>query len=339
MIKVLLFLYATLLLESNFFGGGNDSEYYHAYAVGDVDYVANFWSIILRFLNEIGLYNRDLLSLVLFITSVTLTPYLYYKLVKDRDYLIKPIKAGAVFLIIYYPTIFFYTIDIYRDSLMFLLVLLSLWIYKITLEVGGWKGFIYFLIFLSLAYFLFLWRPYLGAALALTPFVYFIFWKTKENIKTWFFLYLMALVLVKALGLIDLILLYRESDFFNHGGSSLGVSLLNANYFTFIVYYLYSLFIQLFGIFFISFNSVFVFILESVPFIFALFYVVKNIRFMTKFASFLLVFFVIYTTVWLLGNDNLGTAVRLRVPSYLVIFACMFIIYQEKAKLVYFNKK
>jgi len=36
--------------------------------------------------------------------------------------------------------------------------------------------------------------------------------------------------------------------------------------------------------------------------------------------------------------DNLGTAVRLRVPSYLVIFACMFIVYQEKIKLTYFKK-
>ena len=87
-----------------------------------------------------------------------------------------------------------------------------------------------------------------------------------------------------------------------------------------------------------NFSSILVLILESVPFIFALFYVFKNIRFVTKFASFLLVFFVIYTTVWLMGNDNLGTAVRLRVPSYLVIFACMFIVYQEKVKLAFFNK-
>jgi hypothetical protein len=292
----------------------------------------------LRFLNEIGLYNRDVLSLVLLFISLTLMPYLYYKLVKDRDYSIKSVKAGSVFLIVFYPTIFFLTIDIYRDTFIFFLVLLSLWIYKIMLEVGGRKGFIYFLIFLSLTFFLFLLRPYLGVALAITPFVYIIFVKTKKYTKTWLFLYFLVLVLVKVLGLIDPILLYREGDVFNQGGSSLGVNLLDANTFMFIVYYLYSLFIQLFGIFFISFNSILVFILESVPFIFALFYVFKNMRFVTKFASFLLVFFVIYSTIWLLGNDNLGTAVRLRVPSYLVIFACMFIVYQEKVKLTFFNE-
>jgi hypothetical protein len=338
MLKILFFLYLTLLFEGNLFGGGNDSKYYHAYAVGNIDNAVNFWPIMLRFLNEIGLYNRDILSLVLFITSVTLTPYLYYKLVKDSDYSIKLVKAGAVFLIVYYPTIFFLTIDIYRDTFMFFILLLSLWIYKIMLEVGGWKGFTYFLTFLSLAFLLFLLRPYLGVSLALTPFVYLIFLKTKRYVKTWLFLYFLVLVLVKALGLIDPILLYREADVFNHGGSSLGINLLNTNSFTFIFYYLYSLFAQLFGLFLISFNAILVFILESVPFIFALFYVFKNIRFVTKFASFLLVFFVIYTTVWLLGNDNLGTATRLRIPSYLVIFACMFIMYQEKVKLTFFNE-
>ena len=338
MLKILFFLYLTLFFEGNLFGGGDDSVYYHAYAVGDIDLAVNFWPIILRFLNEIGLYNRALLSLVLFITSITLTPYLYYKLVKDRDYSIKPVMAGSIFLIVYYPTIFFLTLDILRDSFMFFILLLSLWIYKTTLEVGGWKGITYFLIFFSLTYFLFLLRPYLGVALALTPFVYIIFLKTKRYIKTWLFLYFMVLILFKALGFIDPILIHRESDIFNNGGSSLGIDLLNTNSFTFIFYYLYSLFTQLFGIFFISFNATLVFILESVPFIFALFFIFKNIRFVSKFASFLLVFFVIYSTVWLLGVDNLGTAIRLRVPSYLVIFACMFIVYQEKAKLTCFNK-
>ena len=51
---------------------------------------------------------------------------------------------------------------------------------------------------------------------------------------------------------------------------------------------------------------------------------------MSKFVIFLLTFFVIYSTIWLLGNDNLGTSARLRIPSYLVIFACMFIVYQTK---------
>jgi hypothetical protein len=337
-LKIVLFFYLEIFYEGLLFGGGNDSDYYHAYALGYTDNVANFWPVILRLLNEIGLYNRDALSLFLFVISITLMPYLYYKLVKDHDYSIKPVKAGAIFLIIFYPTIFYLTIDIYREVFMFTILLLSLCVYKIKLKVRGWRGSIYFLIFLSLAFFLFLLRPYLGVTLALTPLVYFIFLKTRKYIKTWLFVYFTALALVKTLGLIDPILSYREFHVLNYGGSSLGINLLDTNSFEFIIYYLYNIFIQLFGIFFISFNAILVFILESVPFIFALFYVFKNIRFVTKFASFLLVFFVIYSSVWLLGNDNLGTAVRLRVPSYLVIFACMFIVYQEKIKPTYFKK-
>jgi len=331
------FLYLKLFHEGNLFSGGNDSNYYNAYALGYEDNAVNFWPVILRFLNEIGLYNRDALSLVLFVISMTLMPYLYYKLVKYQAHTINPVKAGAVLLIVFYPAIFFVTIDIYRDVFMFVVLLLSLLLYKRILEANWLRRNIYFLIFLGLAAFLFLMRPYLGAALALTPFVYIIFLKTKRYIKTWIVLYFMALVLAKASGIIDPILLYRGEDGFEYGDSSLGVGLLNTNPHMFILYYLYSFFAQVFGLFLISFNAVLVFILESVPFILAFFYVFKNIRFMTRFANFLLVFFVIYTTVWVLGNDNLGTAVRLRVPSYLVIFACMFILYQEKSKFS-FNK-
>jgi len=337
-LKVLFFLYLKLFHEGELFGGGNDSNYYNAYALGDDDYAVNLWPVILRFLNEIGLYNRELLSHVLFVASVSLMPYLYYKLVKDSDYSIKAVKSGAILLIVYYPTIFFLTIDVYRDVFMFTVFLLTLWVCKIMLEARGVRSSICFLVFLSLAFFLFLLRPYLGAALALTPFVYIIFFKTKRYLRTWVFLYLVALVLAKTSGLIEPILFYRESDVFNHGGSSLGIGLLNADTLMFIVLYLASLLLQLFGLFFISFNAILVFILESVPFMLAFFYILKNIRFMTKFGSFLLVFFVIYTTVWVLGNDNLGTAVRLRVPSYLAIFACMFIVYQERTKFFYFNK-
>jgi hypothetical protein len=219
---------------------------------------------------------------------------------------------------------------------MFTVLLLSLLLYKKILEVNWLRGNVYFLIFLGLAFFLFLMRPYLGAALGLTPFVYLIFAKTKRYIKTWIVLYFVALVLAKVSGVIDPILLYR-GDGFETGGSTLGIGLLDKNPIMFLIYYLYSLFGQLFGLFLVNISAVLVFFLESVPFILAFIYLFKNIRFMTRFSSFLLIFFVIYTTIWVLGNDNLGTATRLRVPSYLVIFACMFIVYQVKTKLS-FNK-
>ena len=103
----------------------------------------------------------------------------------------------------------------------------------------------------------------------------------------------------------------------------------------FLFYYIYTILAHLFGLFLVNISAFTAFFLETVPFIVALIYVFKNIKFMNKFAIFLLTFFTIYYTVWLLGNDNLGTAVRLRIPSYLVIFACMFIIYQTKIVVGY----
>ena len=98
---------------------------------------------------------------------------------------------------------------------------------------------------------------------------------------------------------------------------------------------MYQLYYVMFGLFLVNTNSLIVFFLESVPFILASTYLLKNTKFITKFVSFLITFFIIYTSIWLLGNDNLGTAVRLRIPSYLVIFASMLIVYQTKVVIGY----
>mgnify|MGYP006133150525 CR=1 FL=1 len=339
MLKLLLFIYLKLFIEGTIFGGGSDADYYHFYALGSGgNGASNIWPDILRFLNEVGLYNRDIVSLILFVTSYTLLPYIYYKLVKLQDNRINPVKAGSVLLIIFYPSIFFFTLDVYREVFMFTILLLSLLLYKKILKVKWLRGNFYFLIFLSMAFFLFLLRPYLGFALGLTPFVYLIFSKTKKYIKSWIILYFAALILAKVTGVLDPLLIYRASDGFVGGGSTLGIELLNKDPVTFLVYYLYSFFGQMLGLFLVNIGALLVFFLESVPFIVAFVYLYKNIRFMTRFSSFLLVFFIIYTTVWVLANDNLGTALRLRIPSYLVIFACMFIVYQVKTKLMKIGK-
>ena len=42
------------------------------------------------------------------------------------------------------------------------------------------------------------------------------------------------------------------------------------------------------------------------------------------------VFSVVYSIIWLLGNDNLGTAMRLRMYAYVSFIICSVIIYQRK---------
>jgi len=328
-LKVIFFFYFTWFSSEIFlYGGGNDADYYHGYALGYYKLAVNYWPIFLRNMNEIGFYNREILSLTFFATSITLLPYLFYKMIKIQGAEIKPVKAGSIFLVVFYPSLFFYTLDIYREIFMFTILLLSLIIYKKILETNRLRDNVYFLIYLSLSYFLYLLRDYLGFSLFLTPFVYLILSKTKKYIKTWIIGYFAVLILVKTYGGFDEVLGYREG--FQDGGSTLGIKLLDQNPFMFFFYYIYNVLAQLFGLFLVNVNSIIVFILETVPFFSAFIYLFKNVKFMSKFVIFLLTFFVIYTTIWLLGNDNLGTAVRLRIPSYLVIFACMFIVYQTK---------
>jgi hypothetical protein len=329
-LKVILFIFFTRISpEYSLVGGGNDADYYNNYALGYSNVVANYWPIILRFLNEIGYYNRETLSLILFAISITLLPYLYYKMIKIPGDEIKLVKAGSIFLVIFYPSIFLFTLDIYRDIFMFIILALSLIIYKKILETNKSRNKFYFLIYLSLSYFLYLLRDYLGFALLLTPFVYLILSKTKKYIKTWIIGYFAILILVKIFGGLDEVLDYRER--FELGGTTLGIKLFDQNPFMFLFYYFYSILAQLFSLYLVNLNSIISFIFESIPFTLAFIYLSKNVKFMSKFVIFLLTFFVIYSTIWLLGNDNLGTAVRLRIPSYLVIFACMFIVYQTKA--------
>jgi len=334
--KIALFIYYKMFITGTIFGGGNDADYYHLYALGDFNLAVNYWPIILRFLNEMGYYNRNVITWITFVTSITLQPYLYYKMVKIQADEIKPVMAGSFFLIVFYPTMFYFSTDVFREVYMFIALLLCLLLYKKFLETNWQKGFVYIFIYVGLTYFLYLMRPYLGFSIALTPFVYLIFSKTRRYVKTWIILYLVILMLVKNFGGIDELLSYREGfSRFGTGGTTMGIGLLNKGPIMFFYYYFYTLVGQLFGLYWVNLNSIIVFLFESVAFILAFIYLSKNIKFMTKFASFLITFFVIYTTIWLLGNDNLGTAVRLRIPSYLVIFASMFIVYQTKVVIGY----
>ena len=336
LIKIALFTYFKWFSPGTIFGTGNDADYYHTYALGFGVEEVNYWPVILKFLNERGLYNRDIISVISFVTSMTLLPFIYYKMVKIQGDEIQPVKAASYFLIIFYPTIFYVTGDVYRDVLMFVILILCLLLYKKILEINLLKGYVYFFIYFGLAYFLYMLRPYLGFALGLTPFVYLIFLKTKRYVKTWIIVYFVTLVLLKTFGGIEEILDYREGfSRFGTGGTTMGVGLLNKGPIMFVFYYIYTILAQLFGLFLVNISALISFILESVAFTLACIYLFKNSKFMNKLAVFLVTFFVIYSSIWLLGNDNLGTAVRLRIPSYLAIFASMFITYQTKVVVIY----
>ena len=158
LLKITYFIYYRASIEGSVFGGGNDADYYHRYALGFYNLAVNFWPILLRFLNEMGFYDRNIITIITFILSITILPFLFYKMVKIQTDEIKPVMAVSFLLVIFYPTIFYITVDIYREVTMFIFLLLCLIIYKKILGVKLLNSFIYFLIYFGLTYFLYLMR-------------------------------------------------------------------------------------------------------------------------------------------------------------------------------------
>ena len=62
----------------------------------------------------------------------------------------------------------------------------------------------------------------------------------------------------------------------------------------FLIDYILSVFYQLFGVYIFDLKSLFVFISESILFIYMLLYVILNIKYADKFIVFLLKFFILY---------------------------------------------
>ncbi|MBZ0333210.1 hypothetical protein [Marinobacter sp. AL4B] len=311
-------------------GGASDADYYHAYAIGNVNNVVNFWPVILRFLNDIGLYDRQNIAIITFLLSLTLIPILLYKIILQEGFLFK----SKLFLYVYfvfslYPTLYIFTLDVYRDIAMFTVLLIS-WYFLRRYYNNKVLGFYNLVAFFALGYLCYLLRPYLGFSVVVSFFIYNLYSKTARYTRLWVIFYFISLMVFQSLGLFNEITEYRGLDGFTGGGSTLGIGLHGRSPVVFAGLYVLSFLGQVFGLFIVNAYAVALFIIETIPFILALRYVIKNKKNSTPFCHYLLVFFVIYTTVWVVGNDNLGTAVRLRFHSYMAIFICFFIVYQNK---------
>lgn len=309
-------------------GGGNDSEYYHAYALGYTDLAVNFWPVILRFFNDLGLYSRDGISYLFLFINLFIIPFIVAKLSglnfkKDQKYYLY-----SVLLCLIYPTLFFYTLDIYRDVFMVLTFLVGCLIVKKCLSRSNFISFSYFYtLAILMGFFLLALRPYLGYAFLLA----LVLWKiklTKKRIFLFTILYFFALFIANYIGIFESLTEYRSGFEEGEGGSTLGLDF--SNPVMFIPNFILSTLGQLFGLYITNPLAIILLLIETFPFFIMLKYVIKNIKMADSFIRFLLIFFVIYGSVWLIGNDNLGTAVRLRMYNYLAIYISFFYILNLK---------
>lgn len=330
-----IFIY--FLIKNDFisfnFGGGSDADYYHNYTLGYVDIAVNIWPVILRFFNDLGLYSREGVSYFFLFLNLFIIPVLVAKLSglnfkKDQKYYLY-----SVLLCLIYPTLFFYTFDIYRDVFMVLSFLVGCLIVKKSLNSNNFIVFSFFYILaILIGLFLLALRPYLGYAFLLA----LVLWKIKLTKKRIFFfaiLYFFALFIANYIGIFERLTEYRSSFEDGDGGSTLGLNF--SNPVMFIPNFILSTLGQLFGLYVTNPFAVILLLVETVPFFAMLVYLVKNIKLADSFVRFLIIFFVLYASVWLIGNDNLGTAVRLRMYNYLVVYICFFYILKVKENIKY----
>jgi hypothetical protein len=314
---------------------GYDSGSFDAYARGLIDDAGiSIWPSLLRGLHSIGFYDRMGITLGLLALSFLVIPYLTAR-ISSLSATLRGKKAfwGAFLLTATYPTLFFYSLDVYRDVFMVFCFLFALWPIKDFFESRKrftWQNMARLILFFILCHFIFLLRNYLGFALFWAFFLCLFFSFSRHSVFFWSVVLVSGLWSLRAFGFLDPLIHYRTGFevYMMNAGSNLRIPFDSVVLFPLDL--AKSAIYQLFGFFFVNTASIAVFCLESVPFIYGIFYLFKNRRASNKFVDFLIAFFFLYNAIWLIGNDNLGTAVRLRLFSYIAVLISCLVVYQRK---------
>ena len=329
-LKIIFFI----LIKNNFLtinlGGGSDADYYDQFAEGFHTVEVNIWPVILRYLNEAGLYSRDVISYIFLFLNLLAIPYLTNRISglnfnASRNYYL------YVFLIcLIYPTLYFCTFGSCRDVFMVFCFLIGCLAAKKAFNSSFSLVFIsYFILTLLIGLFLAELRPYLGAGFIGAMFLCNIKF-TKKRLVILSFLYLLALFAASYVGIFDALTEYRAGFEEGESGSNLGLDFSNPA--MFIPNFILSFLGQMLGLYITNPLAIVLVVIETIPFFLMLIYIIKNIKWADKFIRFLIIFFVLYGSVWLIGNDNLGTAVRLRLYNYFAIYISFFYILNLKEK-------
>lgn len=328
--KIVIYILVKNQLIGFSLGGGSDANYYDRYATGSVNFATSIWPVILRCLNDINLYSRDFISYIFFFLNLSVIPIIVARLAGIRLRSNQRHYFYIFLTCLLYPTLYFFTFDIYRDVFMVLIFLIGCLAAKASLSTNNILKFIFlFLVSIVIGLFLVALRPYLGVAFIGALFL----WKikfTKKRIILLSILYLLALFVANYIGAFDAIIEYRSGFEEGEGGSTIGLDF--SNPIMFIPNFILSTLGQLFGLYITNPLAIILLLIETVPFFFMLIYVVKNIKLADNFVRFLIIFFVVYGSVWLIGNDNLGTAVRLRMYNYFAVYISFFYILRLKSQ-------
>jgi hypothetical protein len=313
-------------------GGGNDADYYNAIAKG-VLLDPNPWGQFLKFLNGFGLYDRLSIASALTLINVVVVPWLFYRIVaSEKIGSISLINLAAVVFVCIYPTVIYYATDIYRDIPMVVIFLAEVWIVKGFIECG-WGGAkevsVRVVVFLSCLSVLYVLRFYLAEAMVIALIACF-FFDLSKNVLIPLTLFALTFTLADSAGLFNRMTIdYRLT--YAAAASGFGIDFSQGGFW---INFMNSLVKGLYGFYFKSSLSMMMFAIESLPALLATAYVAVNRKHIDRFAAFLLIFFVAYASIWVMGVDSLGTAARYRVFNYLAIMLAMCVVYKNKKRLL-----
>ncbi|MGE6390362.1 hypothetical protein ACQKDP_07205 [Psychrobacter pacificensis] len=327
-LKIIIYSLVKSEVISFSLGGGSDAYYYDAYAQRSINIALNIWPVILRYLNDVNLYSRDFVSYIFLLLNMLVIPITVAKLAGIKISVNQKYYFYIVLICLLYPTLYFFTFDIYRDVFMVLCFLIGCVVVKAALTTKSSLIFIsLFIVSIIIGWFLAALRPYLGVAFIGALFLWSIRF-TKRKIVFLSILYLLILFIANYIGVLEPLTEYRSGFEESEGGSTLGLSF--SNPILFIPNFILSFLGQMLGLYVTNPLALVLLLIETAPFFFMLIYVIKNIKWADKFVRFLIIFFVLYASVWLIGNDNLGTAVRLRMYNYFAIYISFFYILKLK---------
>lgn len=319
------------------FGTRGDADQYHAYALGLDEVAYTAWPPALRFLHSVGLYSREGIAWVLLGLNILAIPALAAFAAVRRDMMPESRRSAAwavAVLVSLYPALYFYALDIYRDEFMMFVFVLGLSCTRRMLDedLRGWARWSWALPWMACAGMLYMLRPYLGAAFLVALPGALLFDFSRARLWRWSLAYLAGLNLVFALGWLDRVAVHYRAIFATFDGDTT-VGIVFDSPWTFLVQFIRSWLYQMLGLYFPTGVSWLPFFLESVPFIAASCWLLRNRRYADRYVGFLVVFFFAYATVWVLGNDNLGAAVRLRMFNYVTVLVACGVVWGNRTQM------
>lgn len=333
--KLLLLFYWILSGSASVVGGTSDGDYYHDFAIGLItDDPTSYWPELLNFLNSIDLYQRSVVVYVLVAINITIIPFLSYVLSRRLGAGVVASLVSALFVQAL-PTNILISSDIYRDNVFVVLALIVA-----LLVAGRLKEYGIILEAFAvavLAYIGFIFRPYFGFSLFLA-YVALIFWSGwrpfRLGLTGWLVVSILVLFFLKSFGMLDSIFKYRGVEGFEVGGSTFGIGFFGKSFLEFYFLYLLNWIYQFFG-FYLSdgFLSLGFFALESMPLLLGFWLYRARIPHLGRCGVYILFFTAIYCSIWVMGNDNFGTAIRLRLPVYVLLYSMLgALIFRDRAK-------